>query len=71
VRIYDYVDRQVPMLLRMFEKRLPTYRAIGYARREAPLGFAEPVEERTIEYDEARASCAARASAARATSASS
>ena len=52
VRVYDYVDREVPMLLRMFEKRLPTYRAIGYARGEAPLGFAEPREERTIAYDE-------------------
>lgn len=51
VRIYDYVDRQVPMLLRMFEKRLPTYRAIGYARGEAPLGLAEPRDEPTIEYD--------------------
>jgi superfamily II DNA or RNA helicase len=51
VRIYDYVDRDVPVLLRMFEKRLPTYRAIGYARGEAPLGFAEAPEERTIEYD--------------------
>jgi len=29
-RIYDYVDRQVPMLTRMFEKRLVTFRAIGY-----------------------------------------
>jgi superfamily II DNA or RNA helicase len=53
VRIYDYVDRAVPILLRMFEKRLPTYRAIGYARGEAPLGFAEPSDEQTIEYDEA------------------
>ncbi len=52
VRIYDYVDREVPMLLRMFEKRLTTYRAIGYARGEAPLGFAEPPDELTIEYDE-------------------
>ena len=52
VRIYDYVDLEVPMLLRMFEKRLPTYRAIGYARGEAPLGFAEPIEERRIEYDD-------------------
>jgi len=52
VRIYDYVDREVPMLLRMFEKRLTTYRAIGYARGEAPLGFAEPPDEHTIEYDE-------------------
>ncbi len=40
------------MLLRMFEKRLATYRAIGYARGEAPLGFAEPVDERTVEYDQ-------------------
>lgn len=52
VRIYDYVDRDVPMLLQMFEKRLRTYRAIGYARGEAPLGFVEPQEERIIEYDE-------------------
>jgi len=35
----------------MFEKRLTTYRAIGYARGEAPLGFAEPPDELTIEYD--------------------
>ena len=51
VRIYDYVDREVPMLLRMFEKRLATYRAIGYARGEAPLGFTEPPDELSIEYD--------------------
>ena len=30
VRIFDYVDRGVPMLERMFEKRLRGYRAIGY-----------------------------------------
>lgn len=52
VRIYDYVDAGVPVLRRMFEKRLRTYRAIGYARGEAPLGFAEPVHELTVEYDE-------------------
>lgn len=52
VRIYDYVDREVPMLLRMFEKRLTTYRAIGYARGETPLGFGEPPPELTVEYDE-------------------
>ena len=51
VRIFDYVDREVPMLLRMFEKRLRGYRAIGYARGEAPLGYAEPIEC-VIEYDE-------------------
>jgi len=36
----------------MFEKRLRTYRAIGYARREAPLGYEDPVARPTIEYDE-------------------
>ncbi len=41
VRIYDYVDRAVPMLVKMFEKRLRGYRAIGYARDEAPLGLGE------------------------------
>src|SRR2546422_8270717 len=37
VRIYDYVDRDVPMLARMFEKRLRGYRAIGYANGLASL----------------------------------
>lgn len=45
VRIYDYVDRRVSMLLRMFERRLQGYRSIGYARRESPLGFAPALEE--------------------------
>ena len=52
VRRYGYVDRAVPMLLRMFEKRLRSYRAIGYARGEAPLGYAEETDELTVEYDE-------------------
>ena len=34
VRIYDYVDRKVPMLLRMFEKRVRGYRAMGYIREK-------------------------------------
>ena len=45
VRIFDYVDREVPMLLRMFEKRLRSYRAIGYAQGEAPLGYAAPPDD--------------------------
>lgn len=52
VRVFDYVDREVPMLLRMFEKRLRGYRAIGYARGEAPLGYGEPVHEVVLECDE-------------------
>ena len=31
VLVYDYVDRYVPMLVRMFDKRLRTYRAMDYA----------------------------------------
>ncbi len=38
------------MHARMFAKRLRGYRSIGYARGEAPLGYAEP-KELTIEYD--------------------
>jgi superfamily II DNA or RNA helicase len=30
VRVFDYVDAQIPMLARMYEKRLKGYRAIGY-----------------------------------------
>jgi superfamily II DNA or RNA helicase len=51
VRIFDYVDREVPMLLRMFERRLRGYRAIGYARDEAPLGFAEAREITRLDDD--------------------
>ena len=53
VRIFDYVDREVPVLLRMFERRLRGYRAIGYARGEAPLGYSEPGDEIVVEYDNA------------------
>jgi superfamily II DNA or RNA helicase len=52
VRIFDYVDGNVPMLGRMFEKRLRGYRAIGYARGEAPLGYAEPKDDYLVEYDD-------------------
>lgn len=36
VRIFDYVDSGVPILMRMFEKRLRGYRAIGYTRENEP-----------------------------------
>ncbi len=45
------------MLLRMFEKRLKTYQAIGYARGEVPLGYAEPIEESSVEYDDEAHRC--------------
>jgi len=30
VQVYDYVDNYVPMLARMYERRLKGYGAIGY-----------------------------------------
>ena len=38
VCIYDYVDRNVPMLARMFDRRLRGYRAIGYSVQETTSG---------------------------------
>jgi superfamily II DNA or RNA helicase len=54
VRIYDYVDREVPLFVRMFAKRLRGYRAIGYARDDGPLnddvGSGDPtVDDGTAE----------------------
>ena len=36
-KVYDYVDTQVPMLMKMFQKRIKGYKAIGY-RIEADSG---------------------------------
>jgi len=35
VLVYDYVDCEVPVLARMFEKRRRGYKAIGYEIEEA------------------------------------
>ena len=56
VRIFDYVDRGVTMLARMFERRLRGYRAIGYEPGELPAGYEEPSNEPVIEWDEDPAS---------------
>jgi superfamily II DNA or RNA helicase len=45
VQVYDYVDSQVPMLARMYERRLKGYSAIGYSIEQQtadvlPLGAA-------------------------------
>jgi len=40
------------MLMKMFEKRLRGYRAIGCARDEAPLGLREVEDDAVVEYDE-------------------
>ena len=34
IEIFDYVDKNVSVLLRMYEKRLKGYRAIGYKLQE-------------------------------------
>ncbi len=39
------------MLLRMFEKRLRGYRAIGYACGEAPLAYGDSTDDATVEHD--------------------
>ena len=51
VRIYDYVDSAIPMMMKMFEKRLRGYRAIGYTREEEPPGLREIKDEPVIEFD--------------------
>jgi hypothetical protein len=35
VQVYDYVDPNVPMLARMYERRLKGYDAIGYTVERA------------------------------------
>lgn len=42
VRIYDYVDLHVPMLERMYQKRLKGYAAIGYQAQMNDSGSSEP-----------------------------
>jgi superfamily II DNA or RNA helicase len=34
VRIYDYLDEHIPMLMRMYAKRLKGYKTIGYSLLE-------------------------------------
>jgi superfamily II DNA or RNA helicase len=36
VQVYDYVDRNVPQLMRMYERRVKGYRAIGYMLQDDP-----------------------------------
>ncbi len=38
VQVYDYVDKKVPMLMRMYNKRLIGYKALGYII-EKPSGL--------------------------------
>ena len=44
VRVCDYVDEQVPMLGRMYERRLKGYRAIGYKMESDDQNVVENVD---------------------------
>ena len=50
VRIFDYVDHQVPMLARMFEKRLKGYRSMGYDSTTEQ--DSSPGRDFVVEYDQ-------------------
>jgi superfamily II DNA or RNA helicase len=63
VRVYDYVDASVPVLNRMYEKRLKAYKALGYTVRpgedaaQADLRFAaieRIAVQAAIDFEEAR-----------------
>ncbi len=51
VRMMDYVDRAVPMLARMFKKRMRGYNAMGYSLGEH-IAPEAPEEDQVIEYDQ-------------------
>ena len=51
VRVMDYVDHNVPMLARMFEKRMKGYRAMGYSVSDHTTP-EQMIDDYTIEYDE-------------------
>jgi superfamily II DNA or RNA helicase len=51
IRVSDYVDANVPVLAKMFAKRLRGYQALGFeqsAQHDAPA----PIRELTVEYSE-------------------
>jgi superfamily II DNA or RNA helicase len=53
VRIFDYVDVQVPMLARMFEKRIRGYVAMGYQRKDFEIASPGDIRnDYVIEYDQ-------------------
>ena len=52
VRIFDYVDSEVPMLARMFKKRLKGYRSMGYDLESSTRGDSSSGGDLVVEYDE-------------------
>ncbi len=52
LRVYDYADSGVPVLRKMFERRLRGYRAIGYAPDETLPSSQFTGDKTVVEYDE-------------------
>lgn len=52
VRIFDYVDSEVPMLARMFEKRLRGYRSMGYDLESTTERDSSKGGDYVVEYDQ-------------------
>lgn len=44
VRVYDYVDKKIPIMQKMFEKRLEGYRAMGYVMDEKNTSYNEQMK---------------------------
>ena len=57
VRIYDYVDEAIPVLDRMFEKRLKGYRAMGYEVDHSDSSSGSAGREYVIEYEDDGKGC--------------
>ena len=51
VRIMDYIDHHVPMLLKMFDKRMRGYRALGYVPGEYQTVDGKMEGDHEIDYD--------------------
>ena len=52
VRIYDYVDGDVPMLAKMYQRRRKGYRAMGYDLRRPEQDVRNQGGDYVVEYDE-------------------
>ena len=52
VRIYDYMDVDVPMLAKMFQRRLKGYRAMGYDLRRPEQDNKVGKGDYVVEYDQ-------------------
>ncbi len=52
VRIFDYVDGEVPMLARMSEKRLKGYRSMGYELDSSTGQESSRGNDYVVEYDQ-------------------